>query len=182
LKSVIWESKTFNSIEYCALSQDAYRFILKGTTILLKQPSIIRYLVECDKCWKTRVAQIRQEREGKVNSLALRTNAEGIWFEGKAPLTLATGLLDIDFEFSPATNTLPINRLNLNEGESKEVDSLWIRSESLKTERLRQRYSRLDLTHYKYEVLSFDFESIIEVDELGLVVNYGNLWHRNAEK
>jgi len=181
LKSLIWESEIFNSVEYCALSQGAYGFILKGTTILLKQPSIIRYLVECDKSWKTRVAHIRKERKGKVNSLALRTNTEGVWFEGKTPLTLATGLLDIDFEFSPATNTLPINRLNLNEGESREVDSLWVRSESLKLERLRQRYCRLDSTHYRYESLSFDFKSTIEVDQLGLVVNYGHLWHRIVE-
>lgn len=71
-----------------------------------------------------------------MNSLALKTNTEGVWFEGKSPLTLATGLLDIDFEFSPSTNTLPINRLNLNQGESKEVESLWFRSESLRLERL----------------------------------------------
>ncbi len=159
-----------------------YRFILNGSVIMLSEPSLIRYQTVCDKRWKTKVAHIRQESEGKVNNLELRTNADGIWFEGKSPLALATGLLDIDLEFSPATNTLPINRLNLKEGESMEVDSLWVRTENLKLERLRQRYCRLDLTHYKYDALSFDFESIIEVDELGLVVNYGDLWHRINER
>ena len=149
---------------------------------MLSEPSLIRYQIVCDKRWKTKVAHIHQESEGKANSLELRNNADSFWFEGKSPLALATGLLDIDLEFSPATNTLPINRLNLNVGESMEVDSLWVRQEKLKLERLRQRYCRLDLTHYKYEVLSYDFKSIIEVDELGLVVNYGDLWHRISER
>ena len=72
---------------------------------------------------------------------------------------------------------MPIKRLNLKVGESKEVDSLLVRFENLKVERLRQRYSKIDNRCYRYESLSFDFEAVLEVDELGLIVRYGILWH-----
>ena len=118
MKSLIWESKRFKSVEYCALSRDSCRFILTGSVILLRQPSMIRYQIICDKDWKTKVANIRQDSEGKSNDLELKTNTDGIWFKGKTHLALGLGLLDIDLEFSPVTNTLPINRLNLKVGES----------------------------------------------------------------
>lgn len=53
------------------------------------------------------------------------------------------GCTDIDLNFSPSTNLLPIRRLNLKIGEESDVRAAWLRFPSFTLERLDQRYRRL---------------------------------------
>jgi hypothetical protein len=78
----------------------------------------ITYRLECNKLWQTKNIIIRQERTGKTSQLSLKVNNEQVWHENISTVTLAPGLFDVDFEISPATNTLPIHRLGLNVEES----------------------------------------------------------------
>jgi uncharacterized protein len=43
---------------------------------------------------------------------------------------------------------------------------------------VQQKYTRLSPTNYKYENVPNDFESVIAVDDLGLVVEYPGLFKR----
>jgi uncharacterized protein len=73
---------------------------------------------------------VNQEQNGKTNSLTLKTDEKNIWFTDESLLPSMMGLFDVDLEFSPATNTLPIRRLNLKVGESVVVDVVWVRLDS----------------------------------------------------
>jgi hypothetical protein len=75
---------------------------------------------------------------------------------------------DVDLQVTPATNSLPINRLGLKEGESQEIDVV----------RQEQKYSRINSGYYKFEIPSTGFRAQLEVDKLGFVINYDTLWHR----
>lgn len=79
---------------------------------------------------------------------------------------------------TPFTNALPINRLNLAIGESKEIAVLYINPIEERFTRVVQRYERLSETTYHYKNLWSDFESTIEVDTDGLVTNYPKLFNR----
>jgi hypothetical protein len=89
--------------------------------------------------------------------------------------------VDVDLEISPSTNTLPIRRLNLAIGESRELTAAWVRFPELTVEPLAQRYTRLAERRYRYESVVSGFTAELEVDDLGLVVTYEGLWQRVAE-
>jgi uncharacterized protein len=90
------------------------------------------------------------------------------------------GCLDVDLAFTPATNLLPLRRLGLAVGESREMTAAWVRFPDLSVEPLAQRYTRLDEHRVRYESLGGAFTAELEVDELGLVVTYPPLWERVA--
>jgi uncharacterized protein len=90
------------------------------------------------------------------------------------------GCLDVDLAFSPATNILPLRRLDLAVGESREMTAAWVRFPDLSIEPLAQRYTRLDERRVRYENRDGSFTAELEVDELGLVVSYPPLWERVA--
>jgi uncharacterized protein len=90
------------------------------------------------------------------------------------------GCLDVDLAFTPATNILPLRRLSLAVGESREMTAAWVRFPDLSVEPLAQRYTRLDERRVRYESRDGSFTAELEVDELGLVVRYKPLWERVA--
>jgi uncharacterized protein len=85
---------------------------------------------------------------------------------------------DVDLQVTPATNSLPINRLGLKEGESQEIDVVWIGLPGLTLVRQEQKYSRINSGYYKFEIPSTGFRAQLEVDKLGFVINYDTLWQR----
>jgi uncharacterized protein len=90
------------------------------------------------------------------------------------------GCLDVDLAFTPATNILPLRRLHLAVGESREMTAAWVRFPDLSVEPLAQRYTRLDERRVRYESRDGSFTAELEVDDLGLVVSYPPLWARAA--
>ncbi|HEV3459606.1 MAG TPA: putative glycolipid-binding domain-containing protein [Thermoanaerobaculia bacterium] len=97
-----------------------------------------------------------------------------------ADLAVVAGCLDVDLAFTPSTNILPLRRLGLAAGESREVTAAWLRFPELTVEPLPQRYTRLDERRVLYESRGGAFTAELEVDELGLVVRYPPLWERVA--
>lgn len=99
---------------------------------------------------------------------------------GAVEIPAVAGCLDVDLAFTPATNILPLRRLGLAVGESREMTAAWIRFPNLSIEPLAQRYTRLDERRVRYESRGGAFTAELEVDELGLVVRYPPLWERIA--
>jgi hypothetical protein len=91
-----------------------------------------------------------------------------------------TGVMDVDISVTPATNTLPIRRLSLDIGDTAPVDAAWIRVPDMIIERLPQQYTRTSDFHYRYESGNGAFTAVLEVDDAGVVVRYGDLWERIA--
>lgn len=185
MKAILWENKDNHSLEYFNLTSSNNAFFLGGTILLLLEelPTRVTYKIECDKHWKTRAVAISQERSGNASHLTLKVSSRQIWKTTKgSTISFATGIRDIDLEITPATNTIPIWRIGLKEGESQIVDAVWVRFPSLKLERLQQRYTRISRRFYKYECPSTGYQAQLEVDGSGVVVSYGDLWHRVTSK
>jgi uncharacterized protein len=85
----------------------------------------------------------------------------------------------VDLAVTPATNTLPIRRLDLQIGHSASVTAAWIRFPELEIQPLSQRYTRLAKNTYRYES-DPGFSTEIRVDDLGLVTYYRGGWERIA--
>jgi uncharacterized protein len=131
----------------------------------------------------------REEAREAANAAATNAaavNAAGVAGGSSRPVPAAieipavAGCLDVDLAFTPATNILPLRRLGLAVGESRELTAAWVRFPDLSVEPLAQRYTRLDERRMRYESRGGSFTADLEVDELGLVVSYPPLWERVA--
>ncbi|MBL8127070.1 MAG: putative glycolipid-binding domain-containing protein [Thermomicrobiales bacterium] len=192
VRVVQWMSTTWPAPDRCALSEISYGWELDGEAQAMVNgfPVEVKYTVRVDREWHTRLVKIRQVDYGSVPGFSstkrctLKRDQYGSWSvssgNDKPRLSGISYLTDIDIQVTPATNTLPIRRLNLAVGESAEVTAAWFRIPEFKVEPLRQRYTRLAEDTYGYESPDHDFTATLTVDDLGLVVNYDPGWVRLA--
>ena len=99
---------------------------LEGTVVLLLEelPTQISYRIECDKHWKTKDIAIRQERLGSTTHRTLKVDNKQSRKIKESVIPFASGIHDVDIEVTRGTNTLPIRRIGLKEGESQQVDAV----------------------------------------------------------
>lgn len=90
------------------------------------------------------------------------------------------GSTDIDLNFSPSTNLLPIRRLNLAVGEAANVNATWLRFPSFQLELLPQQYRRLGEDIYRYESAGGQFVAELKVNSSGFVLDYPGIWQAEA--
>ena len=182
-RSLIWRALDGSSMEHCEFRQPVPQHIhLDGMVISVHDTMPFRafYMVECDQHWHTRLVRI-----GYSSAMLELLVRDGRWFQvtrhpnpNECELLELEGCVDVDLGLTPATNTLPIRRLNLEIGQAAHVTAAWVKFPSLKIAPLQQRYERLSERTYKYS--SPSFETTLEVDEFGLVVRYENGWERIA--
>jgi uncharacterized protein len=92
------------------------------------------------------------------------------------------GVLDIDIQYSPMTNTMPILREGFMRHGSGEFTMAFIHVPSLRVEVSRQRYEHVRTTDngavVRYISLDDDFSADLELDSDGLVISYPRLARR----
>ena len=88
----------------------------------------------------------------------------------------SNGCIDIDLNFSPSTNTLPIRRLRLALGASARVRAAWLRFPDFTLHVAEQSYTRIAIDRYEYR--HGEFRSEILVDSIGLVRDGPPVWER----
>jgi hypothetical protein len=177
IRTLIWQRRDPPGAEYFGLWRDGDGWQLRGTVIvpLDSVPYRIRYGVICDAGWRTRAVHIALRTGAEERALHLTADGEGVWHRSGAPLPDLNGCLDIDLEITPATNTLPIRRMDLLPRVPAPVTAAWVRFPALRIEPLDQTYTRLSENQYRYES-SGGFLAGLETDDLELVTSYADLW------
>src|ERR1700737_2483507 len=172
---VPWQGLIAASMERSILDVSADGFEFSGLLLQAHHdvPYVARYTISVDEAWRTRVVEVELENGGRKN-LSLSTDGAGHWADNGKPMGDLDGCVDVDLEWSPSTNTLPIRRLVLSLGESKAVSAAWVRFPSLEVERLEQSYERIDDRRYRYR--SGRFTADLAVDADGMVLQYGVNW------
>jgi uncharacterized protein len=179
---VVWKNLLLNGTEHCALWHTAEGWLLKGTVVgaLKDKRSILaNYAIYCDENWLTHRVQVERTIGSDVKSLSMTVESRGVWRSSAEELRNIHGCHDVDLALTPATNTLPIRRLNLQVGSSQSVIAAWINFPELAVQPLSQRYTRLAKNMYRYES-GTGFSAEIVVDDLGLVTTYPGGWERIA--
>ena len=171
---MLWRRNDIPGHEYC----DVIAHGLRGVALFAHdgQPCRLDYEIECDSKWVTRSAIVK----GNVGDreIDIRVTCEnGAWTLNGAPCPEVGGCIDVDLNFSPSTNLLPIRRLNLDIGASARVRAAWLRFPSFALEPLEQTYTRVAARTYRYESAGGRFVATIDVDEdTSLPTNYGDIW------
>jgi hypothetical protein len=136
------------------------------------------YLIECAHDWRTRRAVVTGSASGASLRFELVADREACWTLNGAPLPMVEGALDIDLGFTPATNTLPIRRLDLAVGGRAEVRTAWVRFPELRVEALEQSYEREADRVFRYDALvdGERFQARLDTDEFGRILLYEGRW------
>jgi hypothetical protein len=182
ITAVLWRSLNSVGAEYFDLWKVKSGWLLRGrgTRVHRGVPLGFDYDITCDGDWETRQVDVHVGMPSRERSLYLKVDSKRRWLvDGRGEQVDLRGCHDVDLLWTPATNMLPIKRLSLKVGQSNEVVAAWIRFPELEVRRLKQKYSRLGQTRYRYES-GTGFAAELEVDSHGLVVDYPGGWKREA--
>jgi hypothetical protein len=134
----------------------------------------------CDAGWRTLHAKVTGGIGAQQVKAELYTDTARRWTLNGQQSPAVAGCVDLDLAFSPSTNTIPIRRLSLNQGERAEVRSAWLTFPAFALEPLVQTYARTGEFSYHYESFGGDFVTDLEVGATGLILRYPPLWEQEV--
>jgi len=181
---VMWTPWEGPGLEHLHLRQERGSIVADGVIIGLAEgaPFRVRYTIACDDRWRLRAADVVSLGNDR-RELHLRADGTGVWTnEAGQPLPDLAGCIEVDISATPFTNTLPIRRLDLRPGDSRDVPVAYIAIPDFTLRQVPQRYTRLDARAdealYLYEGLLWDFRAELPVDGDGVVTDYPGLFRR----
>ena len=179
---VVWHCAGLASSEYASLTRQDNGHRLEGLTVMPLEdcPCHIEYAVAIDAAWSPHFVTAIITTPTQIRTRYLEREADGHWrLDGHAAVYL-DGCTDVDLGWTPATNTVPIRRLDLAVGETETISAAWIRFPELDVVKSQQRYTRLGDDCWRYQSGRYDFALTTDVAS-GLVLAYGDdLWRAVA--
>jgi len=172
---IVWAGKRWPSLEYCNVRKESLGWRITGVIVMvLKARRLgVHYEIVVGDRFDTRSLLLEKTELG-IERRRLIQRRHGAWLvDGRERGDLAE-CVDVDIEASPVTNTLPIRRARLKEGQKADLIVAWVRFPSLEVVSARQSYERLSSRNYMFR--SSGFAARLKVDAFGLVTQYGNLW------
>ena len=178
--TTIWRRHDFPGHKACRVIRIDSRWQIAGVAVFVceNKPCRLNYEIDCDPHWVTRSAVVTGWVGEQTIDIAILRDANGQWQHNGRVCDAVAGCIDIDLNFSPSTNLLPIRRLNLNVGAAAQVRAAWLKFPSFTLEPLEQSYTRLDQMFYRHESAGGRFVADLSVDSAGMVINYGEIWSR----
>jgi len=151
---------------------------LEGTAVFCHEQLACRlnYDIVCDSRWLTRSARIAGWVGNQVIEIEIAASPHHNWRLNEKNIPEVAGCIDLDLDFSPSPNLLPIRRLDPGVGEEMEVRAAWLRFPGFELEPLIQLYRRTSDTSYLYQSSGGKFVTEITVNSSGFVSEYPNLW------
>ncbi len=181
---VMWKRLNESGLEHLFLLKDDECITANSVILTMREDKPIRilYNIYCNLDWKVRKFDV-QIFDGKHRNIVLQSDGSGNWTTDTGKLVKSLeGCIDIDISATPFTNTIPVRRLSLKSGESREIKVVYIDIYNFNLRPVNQRYtcveSNLNGCKYRYENLNSGFTAEFYVDKDGLVIDYPNLFKR----
>lgn len=173
-ETILWRRLDRAGHEAARLSRDGGGWRLAGTAVLVQEGRACRldYAILCDSAWRTMEAAVTGWVGRESVRIEIAAASSGRWSVNGVEKPDVYGALDLDLNFSPSTNLLPIRRLNLAVGQEAKVRAAWLRFPSFSLEPLEQSYRRLAERRYRYESAGGRFTAELEVSASGFVTQY----------
>lgn len=142
------------------------------------------YTLTTDEVGVVERLTVRVIRARGEQHVTLSRSEEGIWLvdhgQGAARTNFG-GALDVDLQFSPLFNALPVRRLNLHRVSAKhDLAMAFVSLPSLEVSRVAQTYCTVSLGEPAVVSISTDsLETELTVDSDGLVLEFPGLARRS---
>jgi hypothetical protein len=104
-----------------------WRFSGHTTAVEDDRPWTVRYQIGVDRQWRTRRAEAWIWNGDDPTRVSLRHDGAGKWSVNGASASRLDGCMDVDFESSACTNTLPVHRLPGDVGQC-EAPAAYVRT------------------------------------------------------
>jgi hypothetical protein len=179
---ILWYCSLLSSSEHALLAEGEDGYRLQGIAVLPRgeHPCHIEYAVAVDRQWRASQAQATITTPSGTREIVLRSHHGAGWDVDGELASHLDGCPDVDFGWTPATNTVPIRRLGLEVGETASITAAWVRFPELDVVASEQCYRRLAIDRWQYTSGEYDYQLVIDPDT-GLVLAYGDdLWRAAA--
>ena len=175
-QAIVWRRLDRPGHEFARVTAQDSSWELTGTAVFAHERKACRldYLIVCDANWRTLSARVTGWLGDRAIDAAISADEAGNWLLNGIECPVVSGCTDIDLNFSPSTNLLPVRRLGLEIGAEAEVQAAWLRFPGFTLERLDQRYSRIGPESYRYESAGGAFDTELRVNSAGFVTHYPN--------
>ena len=182
LEFILWRGFVLPGHEACRLFSQNASWHIEGTAVFVHESAPVRlsYQIVCDSAWRTVSAQIEGWLGNRTIGIHIKSDPARRWWMNGSEQPVVEGCIDLDLNFSPSTNLLPIRRLGLAVGEAADINAAWLRFPSFRLEPLPQRYSRLEENIYRYESAGGQFVADLNVNRASFVLDYSGLWQAEA--
>jgi uncharacterized protein len=183
IESILWRGFVFPGHEACRLFSLNSEWHLEGTAVFShdQRPCRLDYRIICDAAWHTLFVRVAGWLGTGVVDIEIKTDLTGRWWLNEVEQPEVRDCVDIDLNFSPSTNLIPIRRLGLAVGEEAQIQAAWLRFPSFKLEPLPQRYRRLNEDTYRYESAGGQFVAELTVNRSGFVTHYPGIWQTESD-
>jgi hypothetical protein len=177
---ILWHRLDHPGHELAELALHRSGHVLQGSAVFGSKagPCRLNYLVVCNRKWETSWGTVVGRAGAKAVTVDVRRR-KGRWLLHGNEVSGLDDAIDLDLNFSPSTNLLPIRRLRLGIGEKARVRAAWLRFPDFDLVPLDQSYSRLGESTYRYESDN-GFVRDIEVRPSGLVTLYPDFWREEG--
>lgn len=175
---VVWERVDYKSMECLQHKEEDGELTITShiTGVIDGIPFGIHYMIELDAQGKTQHFLI-SDLNNPDNVIELYADGKDKRFDRDEAVQQLEGCIDIDISLTPFTNTLPIRRLGLEEGQRTPIHVVYIRFPEFTVQKEQQYYTKLGDRRYLFEDTS-GFSAELEVDADGLVIDYPGLARR----
>ncbi|HEX8903917.1 MAG TPA: putative glycolipid-binding domain-containing protein [Longimicrobiaceae bacterium] len=182
-RSILWKRLDVPGHEAARLEHAHGRWDLAGASIFTHDGRVCRlyYDIVCADDWRTVRARVAGWVGEQSVEVSIEVDRAGRWRLNGAECPQVEGCIDVDLNFSPSTNLLPIRRLALDVGQEAEVRAAWLRFPSFALEPLPQRYRRTAEHAYRYESAGGAFVRDLAVDDAGFVTRYPDFFEAEVD-
>jgi uncharacterized protein len=181
--NLLWTGREYHSMENCLVNTGDAGSEIKSVIVGTYEGIIykVEYTIRTNRDWMTLFCEVNSQHSDRIEHILLESDGKGNWLMHGKEVKQFKGCMDVDIPLTPFTNTLPINRLGLEPGAGQQIGVIYIDILGGQIRAVNQKYLRRSDKIYHYENVPNDFEANIEVDDLGLVVDYPALFVRSAK-
>ncbi len=180
--SILWKRLDTPGHDACRLDGDDAGWKLHGTAVFRHDgvPARLTYQVVCDLAWRTLHGLVEGWLGAQPVAYSIARMDAGGWTLNGLVISGMEDCVDLDLGFTPATNLLPLRRLDLADGQTAEAPAAWLNVAAGTLAVLPQRYERRSKAAYWYEAPSIQYAALLEVAPTGFVLRYPGLWEAES--
>lgn len=172
--NIIWEGLNDESIENCNVLTNTDGLESESIVSVSTDEYIcnIEYSLIINQRWESQYCRIRNCLEEGDKCLELKRLSGNKWLINGEEDTRFDGFDGIDISVTPFTNTLIINRRQLQEEESIKMRIIYIEPIEMVCQPIEVLYTKLSSKEYEYHNLTTGYHVVLDVNEGGFVTYY----------
>lgn len=183
ITELIWRSEEEPGFEHVRIDAGHPEWTVFDSMFVRESEGHVRrggYTLVVDKAWRTLELRIMVEQApGSMVARHLLASGDGIWTDADGhAIPGLDGCIDVDIQWSPLTNTLPVRRLDMRDVAETDIRVAYVALPGLDIRPMTQTYSRVDSSTIRYQSETRSFVRDLVVDDEGYVIAYPGLFQR----